>query len=359
MGCLNIVEHVKLAPFTTIGLGGSARYFLEANTDETLRQGLVWAKEKNCPVCVLGGGSNVVFSDHGWPGLVVHLNLKGMHVEQDEDGVRVVVQAGEDWDSFVNHCAMNGWAGVECLSGIPGKVGATPIQNVGAYGQEVADTIEWVEALHLETLNVERFTNQECGFGYRSSRFKTDRKNPYLVLAVCFQLNPGGIATISYPDLKRRIEDPLNLEQVRATVIAVRSEKSMVVNPQDPNSKSCGSFFTNPILSEQSFQTLCERVEQVPPNYPAGTGLVKVPAAWLIEQSGYHKGYVFKGVGLSEKHTLALINRGHGSSDQLLEFATLIRKTVFKTYGVSLIPEPVIWSAQGKRMGWGPVEHAS
>lgn len=348
-------QHKSLAPLTTIGLGGSARYFLAAEDHQTLLVGIRWATGEGLPICFLGGGSNILFADEGWPGLVIQLAMRGWDAVLEGDVARVSVNAGEPWDPFVAQMVANQWAGLECLSGIPGSVGATPIQNVGAYGQEVSETIEWVEVLDLRSLEWRKMSPESCHFGYRTSVFKTELRDQMLVTAVGFRLKVGGAPKVAYRDLQKRVGSEPDLSTVRQTVLAVRREKAMVVDPSEPNSRSCGSFFTNPILDKAAYEAFHARHGDQHPRFIADDGSIKIPAAWLIEQAGFKKGFTYKGVGLSEKHSLALINKGQGTAEQVLTFAGIIREAVFQQYGLVLEPEPVLMSAVGKRLQLAPI----
>jgi UDP-N-acetylmuramate dehydrogenase len=286
----------------------------------------------------------VVIGDAGFPGIVLLLRTRGTRVvARDAEHVVVRVAAGEPWDAFVAETVANGWSGVECLSGIPGSAGATPIQNVGAYGQEVAHTIVAVHAYDRVADEVREMTPLECAFGYRSSRFKhSDR---WLVLEVDFRLavSPES-APIRYTELARQLGvgpgDRVPLERARETVLKLRAGKGMVLDPDDRDTWSVGSFFTNPVLSAAQWAALTERVE--PPHWPGGDGTVKVPAAWLIEHAGFPKGYAGRDVAISAKHTLALTNRGGGTTEALLDLAREIRDGVQDRFGVELHPEPVL-----------------
>jgi len=350
MTALKIEENKPLAPRTTIGIGGPARFFLTAKTEEDVLDGLRWAKASQLPVFFLGGGSNLLFADEGWPGLVIDLRMRGMRHHPANGEVSLEVRAGEVWDDVVAFAVANQWAGIECLSGIPGRVGATPIQNVGAYGQEVGDCIRWVRVLDLANMTMTELDGDACQFAYRSSLFKTTAKDRYLILAVAFQLKEGGEPTVRYPDLQKRLQPKPSLADVRRGVLAVRREKAMVVEESEPNSRSCGSFFTNPILDEASYGQFRKRVPGTHPNYPAGQGKVKLSAAWLIEQAGFHKGFHHRNVGLSEKHCLAVVNRGGGTAEEVLELVAMIRKSVAERFEVVLWPEPVLLNAAGERL---------
>jgi UDP-N-acetylmuramate dehydrogenase len=331
---LVVEENVPLAPLTTIGIGGPARFFVRATNVDEVREALAWAREREQQVFLLGGGSNLLISDAGFDGLVVRLDLRGVTVESEDEFPMVKVAAGEPWDAFVSTAVNNGWAGIECLSGIPGSTGATPIQNVGAYGQEVSETIARVEVLDRTIDRVTWFTNWDCRFGYRSSLFKNIERDRYVVLSVTFRLRQGGSATVKYPELQRFIEERGialdDLRGVREAVIAIRKRKGMVLDPADPDTRSDGSFFMNPIVPEPLPDA---------PHFPAENG-VKLSAAWLIEHAGFQKGFVHGNVGISTKHTLAIINRGGGTASEALELVRMIQEKVREKFGVELHPEP-------------------
>ncbi|PYQ30315.1 MAG: UDP-N-acetylenolpyruvoylglucosamine reductase [Acidobacteria bacterium] len=333
---MNVEENVPLAPLTTIGIGGPARFFIRAANVDDVRDALAWAREREQRAFILAGGSNLLLPDDGFDGLVIHLDLRGVFVESEDEYAMVKVAAGERWDNFVKTAVNRGWAGIECLSGIPGSTGATPIQNVGAYGQDVSETIARVEALDRTTDRVVWFTNEECRFGYRSSLFKNVERDRYVVVSVTFRLKRGGTASVKYPELQRYIDEHGisldDLRGVRASVIAIRKRKGMVLDRNDPDTRSDGSFFMNPIVPAP-----------IPgaPHYPAEGG-VKLSAAWLIEHAGFAKGFVHGNVGISTKHTLAIINRGGGTAAEVLELVRMIQDRVRETFGVELQPEPVI-----------------
>ena len=307
---------------------------------------MYWAHDRKTSMMVLGGGSNVLISDAGYDGLVLHLDLRGINVEsEDDDAVIVNVAAGESWDDFVALAVKNGWAGIECLSGIPGRTGATPIQNVGAYGQDVSETIVRVEALDTHEGRTRWFTNEECAFAYRWSFFKSG-PGRFIVVSVTFRLRKNAPATVRYPELKGYLADRGasldDLPTVREAVIAIRKRKGMVLDPGDPDTRSDGSFFMNPILTADDFARFCTREgTSNAPNFPAGAGKVKLSAAWLIEQAGFHKGFIHGNAGLSSKHTLAVINRGGATAEEIAALVRMIRGTVQEKFGVELHPEPV------------------
>ena len=331
----------RLAELTTLRLGGPAGRLLEATTEEELVRIVRDADAAGEPLLVLAGGSNVVVADEGFPGTVVRIATRG--VERDGEGL--TVQAGEDWDAFVARCVDDGRQGVECLSGIPGSVGATPIQNVGAYGQDVSETIVSVRVLDRRTGAVATMSAEDCGFTYRSSVFKRDPGH-WVVLAVSFALPASAVSgPIEYAELARalgiEVGGRATLGDVRAAVVALRRGKGMVVDPDDPDSVSAGSFFTNPILDPADFDRLQERAPDIP-RWPEPDGRVKTSAAWLIQHAGFTKGYGDpRTIAISSKHALALTNRGGGTTAQLVALAREVAEGVRREFGVDLHPEPV------------------
>jgi UDP-N-acetylmuramate dehydrogenase len=340
---MQLQHDVPLAPLTTIGIGGPARFFFRAHSVDDVLEALEWARGREERVFFLGGGSNLLVSDDGFPGLVVQLDLRGITVEsEDAANAMVKVAAGEPWDRFVKFAVRREWAGVECLSGIPGSTGATPIQNVGAYGQDVSETVARVEALDRTSGRVTWFTNEECRFGYRSSLFKNIERDRYVVLSVTFRLRAGGAATVKYPELQKYVEERGialdDLAGVRESVIAIRKRKGMVLDARDPDTRSDGSFFMNPVLTAEQYAAFAQRAPEAP-HYPSGED-VKLSAAWLIEQAGFHKGFTLGRVGLSTKHTLAIVNRGNGTAVEVVELVRMIQDRVREQFGVELHPEP-------------------
>jgi UDP-N-acetylmuramate dehydrogenase len=323
------LENLPLAPRTTLGIGGPARFFCSATTHEELYSALSNARTQSLPVFVLGGGSNLVIADTGWPGLVLHPQLT------HQSGLRV--GAGVDWNTFVDRCVAQGLGGVECLAGIPGSVGATPIQNVGAYGQEVSETIASVTALDRQSLQQHTFTNAECRFAYRQSRFNSDELGRWLILEVCFVLTENARPNLTYRDLAQHFSSHTapTLAEVAAAVRTIRGQKGMVVDPADPDSRSAGSFFKNPHLP-------AAQAPEEAPRFPQPDGSVKIPAAWLIERSGFLRGErLSAGVGLSRKHLLALVNQGGGTATAVVEAARRVQERVHQHWGVVLHPEPI------------------
>jgi len=348
---LFIQKNVELTPLTTLRVGGTARFFVEAETEEEIIRAIKWATAERLPIFVLGSGSNVLISDKGFDGLVLKILLKGIQAQEPLDGkVAVIARAGENWDAFCEFCVRKNLAGVECLSGIPGSVGGTPVQNVGAYGQEVSETISSVKVFERKTGKVFEMSNTDCKFSYRASVFNTTEKDEYIVLAVTFCLAEGGKPKIEYADLKNFFgEKQPTLAETRQAVIDIRARKSMVIIESDPNSRSVGSFFKNPIVSLEKFaeiktsarrQRIIARGENLP-HYPVGETRMKIPAAWLIEKSGFYKGFEFGRVGLSTKHTLAIVNRGGASAQDVLDLKEKIQAGVKEKFGIELKAEPV------------------
>ena len=347
-----ITENVPIGPMTTLEVGGPARYFASCESAGELTRVLEWSRQRNEAVFVLGGGSNVLVADSGFDGLVVKCANTAVEFQSCGDDVSVRADAGVDWDEFVATCVDERLAGIECLSGIPGLLGAAPIQNIGAYGQEVVDTIVSVTGVDMRTLRTERVPASECGFGYRSSVFKSGRRD-FVVTCVEFRLKQRDAGLVAYPDLKKALgmgeaaAAAPTLAETRSAVLQTRSEKSMVIRAEDPNRRSAGSFFINPLLNIDEYETLRAAVRRKGmasdvPSFPAGDGIVKVPAAWLIEQAGYKRGMSDGAVGLSSKHALAVINKGGATANDIVRFAAKVREAVRAAFGVSLSPEPVL-----------------
>jgi UDP-N-acetylmuramate dehydrogenase len=383
------MENKPLAPFTTFGIGGPARWFAEAASEKEVVEACSWARERGVALFVLGGGSNLLVSDAGFDGLVLRVGLRGIVVapvkdqddcsseipEEHASGAKAQVNsggidvrakvltyqvaAGEDWDSFVERTVQDDCAGIECLAGIPGTVGGTPVQNVGAYGQEVASAIERVRAYDLRQEAFVEFAASECGFTYRRSRFNTVDRGRYIVTRVDYRLTPGGAPTLRYAELQRAILErrpegaEASLAEVAAVVRRVRQAKGMLLVEGDPDCRSAGSFFKNPVVSEEQVRRIAECSEKEPPRFPAGTGAenlgrVKVPAAWLIEQAGFAKGYALGAAGISSRHTLALVNlgdrngRSSATAQEILTLADQITTAVEARFGIQLEMEPVM-----------------
>jgi UDP-N-acetylmuramate dehydrogenase len=343
---IHIQKQVALAPLTTLKVGGAARFFVEAQVEGEVSEAVEFAKKNSLPLFVLGGGSNVLISDKGFDGLVLKVALRGISANHHKKDFLVTAQAGEDWDGFVRYCVDNGLQGVECLSGIPGTVGGTPVQNVGAYGQEVSKTIVSVRVLEITSGKIFEMSNSDCRFSYRASIFNTTDKNRFIVLAVTFCLKPGGKPKIVYKDLQQFFgKRKPDLKKTREAVLQIRAAKSMVIDELDPNSKSAGSFFKNPIVSIEKLgeieQVAKELGIEFVPKFAVDERSVKIPAAWLIETSGFYKGFEFGNVGLSTNHTLAIINRGNAETREILELMIEIQTKVKYLFDISLTPEPV------------------
>lgn len=336
---------------TTLGIGGPARFFADCTSARALAAGIAWARDRGLPVFILGGGSNLVVADHGVAGLVLRVAIRGIQARVADDQTLITAGAGEAWDSFVAYTIERNLAGLECLSGIPGRVGATPIQNVGAYGQETGETLQSVEALDLETAERVRFDQRECELGYRASRFKGRDKGRYVITRVIYRLRPGGPPAVRYGELQNYLAEngatSPSLAQVRDAVITIRRRKAMVIDPQDGDSRSVGSFFMNPTITEDDFEqvkaTAARFIEspEAMPAFPAPDHRVKLSAAWLIEQAGIRRGTVHGNVGTSTRHALAIINRGGGTAREVLELCRLVQARVRDRFGVELTPEPV------------------
>ena len=346
---------VPLAGYTTLGVGGPARWFAEIADEAALLAALRWARARGVPLRVLGGGSNLVVADHGVEALVVRLALRGVQSRPIVGAVEVTAAAGEPWDDFVRLTVERGWAGLECLSGIPGLVGATPMQNVGAYGQEVSDTITRVRALDTRNGEVVEVPAAECGFAYRDSAFKRREPGRFVVVAVTYRLTPGGPPAMRYTDVERHLAQrgvrAPTLADVRESVLAIRRTKSMVIDPADPNRRSCGSFFTNPIIPRDALADVDRRVaDATMPRWSQPDGRIKLSAAWLIERAGFSKGTCAETVGLSSRHTLAIVCHEGARARDVIGFARRIRDAVAERFDIRLVPEPVLWGGLSREL---------
>jgi UDP-N-acetylmuramate dehydrogenase len=344
---LHLQENIPLAPLTTLGVGGPARYFIEAASVDDVRAAVIWAHERGVPLFVLGGGSNLVVADAGFPGLALKIALRGIERRRENGQMLFTAAAGEDWDRFVAHAVASDCAGVECLSGIPGTVGATPVQNVGAYGHEVADTISEVQVLDRNTGELRVICNPGCEFGYRSSIFNSSATGRYIILAVTFALEPGGAPHLEYADLKNFFagRGAPTLAEARAAVRQIRFGKAMLISPGDEDCRSAGSFFKNPVLNAAQYDELKTRLAAAGlgevPHWLAANGKTKVSAAWLVEHAGFSKGFRRDAVGLSRKHALAMVNRGGATAAEIIALKDAIQAAVRQRFGVDLHPEPV------------------
>jgi UDP-N-acetylmuramate dehydrogenase len=346
---LTITENAPLAHYTTLGVGGPARHLVEAASEEQVLEALDRGSSEGWPVFILGSGSNVLFADAGFPGLVLRIATRGIVAG---DSNRLTAAAGEEWDAFVRLSVRRELAGIECLSGIPGTVGATPIQNVGAYGEEVGDTIRSVRVLDRKDGTIRDLSNPDCGFRYRSSVFCTSERERYVILAVTFELKPEGLPSVTYPDLESFFSGraaPPSPWEVRQAVLLIRQSKGMLLDPTDPESRTAGSFFKNPVISEETLrdtEAAARRLgllaeSQGLPGFKTAAGDYKIPAAWLIERTGIKKGFSTGHVSISSRHALAIVTRPGGTAAEVLEFAQQVRGRVQSVFGIALELEPV------------------
>ena len=343
---MQIQENVPLGPLTTLKVGGPARRLVEARTADEVRDAVHEAARRGWPLLVLGGGSNLVVADVGWPGLALRIAISGLEQRSENGAAIFEAGAGEEWDSLVALSVTRDCAGLECMSGIPGTVGGTPVQNVGAYGQEVSNTIHEVEALDLTSGEVRRLCNPACEFGYRRSLFNTTQRGRYIILRVSFALTPGGPPRLEYADLKKffagRFQPPA-LAEVRDAVRRIRHGKAMLLVAGDEDCRSAGSFFKNPIVSGADYARLsalaAARGLELP-RFATPEG-VKISAAWLVEQAGFTKGTVRGNVGISRRHALAIVNRGQATAAEIVAFKDEIQQGVQEAFGILLEPEPV------------------
>ena len=333
---------------TTFQVGGAARWFAEATTEQEVMDAVEYARQNNLRLFVLGGGSNLVVADSGWPGMVLKIALRGVQ-ESQQDGLRHFdAGAGEDWDSLVALAVSRDCGGIEAMSGIPGTVGGTPVQNVGAYGQEVSETIVNVRVLDLFSMKVQDLRNQECGFAYRTSIFNSFEVGCNIVLRVTYALRPGASPHIEYADLKKFFAvagGAPTLQQTRDAVRQIRLSKAMLIVPNDDDCRSAGSFFKNPILTPEQAGAVTAKAAALgltaPPQYPAPEGKAKLSAGWMVENSGFAKGYARGRVAISRKHALAIVNRGGARAADIMALKDEVQRGVKETFGVELAPEPV------------------
>lgn len=344
---IDIRHDVPLGPLTTLGVGGNARFFAKAATLEEVEAAARFAQDRNLRLFVVGGGSNLVISDGGWDGLAIQVGIEGIEQRPGGDQVVFEVGAGAGWDDFVAHSVGEGCAGVECLSGIPGSVGGTPVQNVGAYGQEVSETILSVQVFDLAQNKVRNLSAAECAFRYRTSIFNSTERGRYIIARVRYGLIPGKGPALLYADLEKHFAGRAQptLVETRDAVRSIRARKGMLISPGDPDSRSAGSFFKNPVLSSAEHRELVRRAAargvQVP-SYPALAEQHKVSAAWLVEHSGFRKGSVKGNAAISSKHALALINRGGATAAEIIALKDEIQLAVERTWGIGLEVEPVL-----------------
>jgi len=343
---LEVRKNVDLAPLTTFKIGGPARFFAEAYSPINISEAVTWARKHSLPLFVLGGGSNLLVPDSGFEGLVLQIKVCGMNYLGQN---LFAVGAGESWDDFVQHAIEQRFAGIECMAGIPGSVGGTPVQNVGAYGQEVAETIVAVHAFDRDTQTFVTFDKAACNFRYRASRFNTDERNRYIVSRVDFELHPDGEPNLKYADLQKRFAEamtPPTLLEVANAVRDIRRSKGMLITPSDPDTRSAGSYFKNPIIPMEQLAGIAAAANlpaDKVPNWPTPTGdTTKLPAAWLLEHAGFVKGYGSGPAGISTRHTLALVNRNHATFADIQALETEIIAAVQAKFHVALEREPVL-----------------
>jgi UDP-N-acetylmuramate dehydrogenase len=346
---VRIQENIPLAPLTTLGIGGPARWFVDAESETDVAEVARWTMEKGAPLFVLGAGSNLLVSDAGFDGLVLRVCSKGVNRKQAaEPACRLYeVAAGEDWDEFVQQTVEENCAGLECLAGIPGTVGGTPVQNVGAYGQEVSSSISAVRAFDLQQNRFVCLSDEQCEFGYRRSRFNSSDRGRYVVTSVEYKLTSDGQACLNYADVQRAFASDREptLRDVADAVRNIRRAKGMVIEEGDPDCRSAGSFFKNPIATEQQWEYVARISGAEPPRFAAGAnhpGCAKLSAAWLIERAGFSKGYTAGRAAISTKHTLALVNLGGASAAEIIALADHIRSSVSVRFSIELQMEPVM-----------------
>jgi UDP-N-acetylmuramate dehydrogenase len=337
-------ERVPLHQLSTIGVGGQARWFARADTHDDVRAAHHWCVERQLSLFVLGGGSNIIVSDDGFDGVVLAMTVSGRAMATAANGTTVTAGAGESWDRLVDWVVEQDLSGVECLSGIPGTVGGTPIQNVGAYGQEVAHVIDGVTVFDRTRSEFAELTAADCGFSYRMSRFKAEDAGRFIVCGVSFVLTRS-TPTLSYPELvaemERRGAAPPRPRDVRAAVLGIRRRKGMVLDAHDADTRSVGSFFMNPVVTPGDRERIAGLASDRVPAFPTADSRVKIPAAWLIERAGMLKGFGEGPVGLSSKHPLAIVNRGGATARDVIRFAAQVKRAVLDWCGVWLRPEPV------------------
>ena len=342
-GMLRLATGVPMAPMSSLGVGGAARWFWRATTVDDVASARRWCGDAGVPLCVLGGGTNMIVADGGVDALVLQVAIRGVDFSRQGASTLLRLGAGEPWDDAVAAAVSRGLAGVECLSGIPGSAGGTPVQNVGAYGQEVAQAIREVTALDRASGEVVTLRGTECGFGYRTSRFKVEDEGRFVICGIALDL-VAGPPTVAYPDvighLSRRGIDEPGVVDVRNAVLAIRRQKGMVIDPADPDTRSVGSFFVNPVVDSARHADLESRATGRVPGFVLSDGHVKIPAAWLIEQSGFTRGYQAGAVGLSRKHPLAIVNLGSAASRDIVGLAGAIKRRVIDRFGIWLRAEP-------------------
>ncbi len=345
-----IKSDVPISTLTTFEIGGPVSWLAEPSNLEELKQSILFAQENDLSIFPIGCGSNILASDFGFKGLLIKPQMQELTVNIKNDTAIVTAQAGIIWDDLVAQTVRQNLAGLECLSGIPGQVGAAPVQNIGAYGQEAGHNIETVQVIDLSTLEMHNISASDCAFAYRTSNFKTAWKGRYLITAVTFKLQVDGQATMRYQDLERFFADNLtadsnwrpDLTQVRQAVLKVRASKSMLYDKADPNHRCAGSFYLNPVISQIQAQQLKEQWPNMPVYSTEDSNMRKVSAAWLVDNAGFHKGFRFGKAGISGAHTLALINPGQASAADILAFSDQVKAKVKEIFNIQLKPEPIM-----------------
>lgn len=343
---INIQQNIPLGPFTTLRIGGPARFFCEIATETDLLEAVAFARQNSLEIFTLGGGSNLLIADSGFDGLVLRIALDGPITPISYGNhLEYTVPAGVEWNDFVLSTCQQGISGVECLAGIPGTVGGTPVQNVGAYGQEVSETITSVRAFDLKTTRFVDLSNAQCAFAYRQSLFNTTERGRYIVTAVTFRFDPARKRRLTYADLTRHFGDnqPTPLEVYHA-VREIRHSKGMLIVEGESDSRSAGSFFKNPIVARGVLDHVAQILHLADdkiPHWPTADGRVKLPAAWLLERAGFVKGYTMGNAGISSRHTLALINRGNATAADLFNLRDAIQQKIKALFGIQLEQEPV------------------
>jgi UDP-N-acetylmuramate dehydrogenase len=345
---LDVQENVPLAPYTTLRIGGPARFFCEIATEAALVEAVLFARERNLPLFVLGGGSNLLVGDRGFDGLVLHMAITTPTLSSAAgDALEVTAAAGTDWNAFVLEVCEQGISGVESLAGIPGTVGGTPVQNVGAYGQEVSNTITQVRVLDLETLEFAALTHEQCRFAYRSSIFNTTHRDRYIVTQVIFRFDSAATPNLTYADLQRHFANttsPPKPIDIYHAVREIRHSKGMLIVEGETDCRSAGSFFKNPIVPESLLHDIANTLDLSAdkiPHWPAGKDRIKLPAAWLLERAGFPKGFHLGEAGISSRHTLALINRGNATFADIAALRDTILREVAHRFNIPLEQEPV------------------
>lgn len=342
---ITIRENTPLRELTTFKIGGLARYFTEITCEDEVFEALAFARERKLDLFIIGGGSNILISDTGFPGLVVSNKIKGLDSLRKGDSIIMAAGAGHDWDAFTRFCTEHEWQGVECLSGIPGTVGAAPVQNIGAYGQSADDVVEEVRAVNIETGSPMVFSNLECGFGYRTSIFNTVASWQYVITGVTFRLAVTGCPDITHPDLKKHFSAAAAVtpSQIREAVLSIRNSKGLLVLDGYERLNSAGSFFKNPVVSSGVFENIKQIIHDTGAcsdwYWPRNSEEIKISAACLIQTAGFTRGFRRGDVGISPRHTLAIVNHGDATAGEVIAFAREIQECVRDKFGIVLQPE--------------------